>query len=323
MDQLGTASTNVDGERRTAHGARLIRRRQANDGMMPRKRGTGRRDGSEPEAEPDTEPVTGSVVGSVAERQSPKSDRFSQESSSSSAVTLDYSEDDQRLPAERSVPDGMPSYSPELTTCVQRPPPPERSVPDGIPSCSPEPTTCVARRHHSAPSLLDDHKNRDPLDGNEARRTTASSGAPFNGAQTAAAADPDLPVDQTSVNAVGETREEVESKTGSVFETADGPRTSGVVADEAGSSRGDLACTPAGVKCAVQRPMDMVHGGSADVERSRRSAVMMSRRRHCIKSTRRRSASDNASKMSSPPAVELTRCAAVSPTLHNGINPDD
>ena len=298
MDQLGTASTNVDGERRTAHGARLIRRRQANDGMMPTKRGTGRRDGSEPEAEPDTELVTGSVVGSVAERQSPKSDRFSQESSSSSAVTLDYSEDDQRLPAERSVPDGMPS-------------------------CSPEPTTCVARRHHSAPSLLDDHKNRDPLDGNEARRTTASSGAPFNGAQTAAAADPDLPVDQTSVNAVGETREEVESKTGSVFETADGPRTSGVVADEAGSSRGDLACTPAGVKCAVQRPMDMVHGGSADVERSRRSAVMMSRRRHCIKSTRRRSASDNASKMSSPPVVEMTRCAAVSPTLHNGINPDD
>jgi len=324
------SSLDVVGEQGAGQSRRLIRRRQANGGMMTTKRATGRRDGTVSDAEPVHESVSKSVTEQVPLQSScsrspgvsPKSaisfDRFSQESSSS-AVTLDYAEEVHR-PSDRNIPDGISS-----------------DIPDGgISSDSPiEPayTYSVAHRRvdcHSAPSLLEDGDG-DRLDNedNEDRRKT-TSGVRFDGTQTAAATDPDFLVDQTSANVVidvGATQEKVESKTGNVSETAVSlftPGTSVIASEQEASPANDGTYSSAVESdCAAVQPLSVTDRGPSVVERSRRRSVVVPRRRHVgkpIAVLRGRSA-DHVVSNSSPAAV--TRHAAVSPTMQNGIEPDN
>jgi len=157
---------------------------------------------------------------------------------------------------------------------------------------------------------------------NEARHQT-TSGVRFNDAQTVTAADLDCTVvDRTSNVAaeLGRTREEVECKTGETSQTTDCTSGDSVAARSPRSDRERGTAAVEGDPAAV-RPLNVASGA----ERSRRSCVKLSRRRHHVGTStdavRRRSAVNHDASNSS--SAEKTRCAVVSPTLHNGIKPDD
>jgi len=302
--------------------ANHTRRKQANDDMTGTRRNAGRRAGNFCGRESISESILGSVPKSVTEsisvvrRQtsssrspgvSPKStmssDRLSQDTSSS-AVTVDYDEDDQ-CPTDIKVLEGR-CEEPTFTDVAAH----QRQ------DCSPDSSMC-----NSSP--LDEGKS-DRLDSeNDEDRRKTTSCVQLDGVQSATATNSgQFLVDQSSANVAIDytvTQEDIEhlGNSGQVV----GLEVRAVVP---GMSVSGQTRTPPGEhhdgdsNCAVQTS-DIAQRGSVDMDHKPRKSVVVTRRRRTSKPTDifRRQPADQANK----PNDELAVYGMASPALQNGVKP--
>jgi len=295
QSQQGTSHQLVR-DRRVRQARRLIRRNQAYDEVMRTKRGSSRR--------VETEPVLDSVIDSfpqsvtkpvllVQRQRSPgvrpkstSSERLNQETSSSStALTLGCNEH----PTDLTVSDGLSSDSVEPTVtdtaaCLRV---------DCDSTSSVQESSCDDL--HGV--LLQSENNED--------QKKSTSGAQLDGVQTAVATDPDSSRDdQTSSDAVMDVDATQE----------DGPVPTEILECDMTSGRSDVEATGQ----ADDKVDDaVVQCSSSAEERSRRTSVMVSRRRRIGKTL------DTVGRRPADLKAKSTASCVVPVALYNGIKPHD